>query len=68
MKDGSYKRCGCMYEIFEDSIYDIDLAIKVAKERGYKSNLRKGSCRKQSCGSYILLSGVSGAFNAQNCA
>ena len=36
MKDGSYKRCGCMYEIFEDSIYDIDLAIKVAKERGYK--------------------------------
>ena len=36
MKDGSYKRCGCMYEIFEDCIYDIDLAIKVAKEKGYK--------------------------------
>ena len=36
MKDGSFKRCGCMYEIFEDSIYDVDLAIKVAKDRGYK--------------------------------
>ena len=35
MRDGSYKRCGCMYEIFEDCIYDIDLAIKVAKEKGY---------------------------------
>ena len=36
MKDGSYKRCGCMYEIFEDCIYDIDLAINVAQEKGYK--------------------------------
>ncbi|MBQ7140152.1 MAG: alpha/beta hydrolase [Bacilli bacterium] len=36
MKDNSYKRCGCMYEIFEDSIYDIDLAINKAKELGYK--------------------------------
>lgn len=36
MKDGSFKRCGCMYEIFEDSIYDIDLAIKTAKDKGYK--------------------------------
>lgn len=36
MKDGSYKRCGCMYEIFEDCIYDIDLAINKAKELGYK--------------------------------
>lgn len=36
MKDGSFKRCGCMYEIFEDSIYDIDLAIKTAKQLGYK--------------------------------
>ena len=36
MKDGSFKRCGCMYEIFEDSIYDINLAIKVAKDKGYK--------------------------------
>lgn len=36
MKDGSFKRCGCMYEIFEDSIYDIDLAIEVAKAKGYK--------------------------------
>lgn len=36
MKDGSFKRCGCMYEIFEESIYDIDLAIHTAKELGYK--------------------------------
>ena len=36
MKDGSFKRCGCMYEIFEDCIYDIDLAIQTAKENGYK--------------------------------
>jgi alpha-beta hydrolase superfamily lysophospholipase len=36
MRDGSFKRYGCMYEIFEDCIYDIDLAIKVAKEKGYK--------------------------------
>ena len=36
MKDGSFKRCGCMYEIFEDSVYDIDLAIEKAKEFGYK--------------------------------
>jgi len=36
MKDGSFKRCGCMYEIFEDSLYDIDLAISKAKELDYK--------------------------------
>ena len=36
MKDGSFKRCGCMYEIFENCIYDIDLAIQTAKEKGYK--------------------------------
>lgn len=36
MKDGSFKRYGCMYEIFEDCIYDIDLAISKAKELGYK--------------------------------
>lgn len=36
MKDGSFKRCGCMYEIFEDCIYDIDLAIQTTKEKGYK--------------------------------
>ena len=36
MKDGSFKRCGCMYEMFEDCIYDIDLAIQTAKEKGYK--------------------------------
>ena len=36
MKDGSYKRYGCMYEIFEESLYDIDLAIQTAKNKGYK--------------------------------
>lgn len=36
MKDGSFKRCGCRYEIFEDSILDIDLAIQTAKDKGYK--------------------------------
>lgn len=36
MKDGAYKRCGCMYEIFEDCIYDIDMAINKANELGYK--------------------------------
>lgn len=36
MKDGSFKRCGCMYELFEDCIYDIDLAIETAKDKGYK--------------------------------
>ncbi len=36
MKDGSLKRCGCMYEIFEDCIYDIDLAIETARSIGYK--------------------------------
>ena len=35
-KDGTFLRCGTMYEIFEDSIMDIDLAITVAKEKGYK--------------------------------
>ena len=36
MKDGTFKRYGCMYEIFEECIYDIDLAINKAKELGYK--------------------------------
>lgn len=42
MKDGSVKRYGCMYEIFEDSIYDIDLAIKTAKDKGYKKIILLG--------------------------
>lgn len=42
MKDGSYKRCGCMYEIFEDCIIDIDLALKKAKELGYKRFILMG--------------------------
>ncbi len=36
MKDGSYKRCGCMYEVFEDCLLDIDLAIEKARKIGYK--------------------------------
>lgn len=35
-KDGTFVRQGCMYEIFEDSIYDIDLACNIAKKKGYK--------------------------------
>lgn len=42
MKDGSFKRCGCMYEIFEDCIYDIDLAIQTAKDKGYKKIILLG--------------------------
>lgn len=42
MKDGSFKRCGCMYEIFEDSIYDIDLAINKSQELGYKRFILMG--------------------------
>lgn len=42
MIDGSLKRYGCMYEIFEESIYDIDLAIKSAKELGYKKVILLG--------------------------
>lgn len=42
MKDGSFKRYGCMYEIFEDCIIDIDLAINKAKELGYKKVILMG--------------------------
>lgn len=42
MKDGTYKRYGCMYEIFEDCIYDIDLALNKAKELGYKRFILMG--------------------------
>lgn len=42
MRDGSYKRYGCMYEIFEDCLLDIDLAIKKAKELGYKRFILMG--------------------------
>lgn len=41
-EDGTYKRCGCMYEIFEESIYDIDLALKLAKQKGYKRIILMG--------------------------
>lgn len=42
MKDGTYKRYGCMYEVFEESVYDIDLAITKAKELGYKRIILMG--------------------------
>lgn len=42
MKDGSFKRYGCMYEIFEDCIIDIDLAIYKARELGYKKFILMG--------------------------
>lgn len=42
MKDGSFKRYGCMYEIFEDCVYDIDLAIETAKLKGYKKIILLG--------------------------
>ena len=42
MKDGSYRRYGCMYEIFEDCIVDIDLAIEKSKELGYKRVILMG--------------------------
>ncbi len=42
MKDGSYTRCGCTYEIFEDCIYDIDLVINKAKDLGYKKFILMG--------------------------
>lgn len=36
MKNGSFGRYGTMYEMFEDCLYDIDLALNKAKELGYK--------------------------------
>lgn len=51
MRDGSYKRYGCMYEIFEESLLDIDLAIKKAKEFGYNRFILMGhsyGCNKLS--------------------
>lgn len=42
MIDGSYKRYGCMYEIFEECIYDIDLSIKKALDLGYKRIILMG--------------------------
>lgn len=42
MKDGSYARYGCMHEIFEDCILDIDLAINKAEELGYKRFILMG--------------------------
>ena len=35
-EDGSICRCGTRYEIFEESIYDIDGAVDKAINLGYK--------------------------------
>lgn len=35
-RDGTFKRYGCMYELFEESILDIDLALDLAYSKGYK--------------------------------
>lgn len=42
MKDGPARRYGCMYEIFEECIFDIDLWINKAKELGYKRIMLAG--------------------------
>ncbi len=42
MKNGNYSRCGCMYELFEDCLLDIDLAIAKAIELGYKNIILMG--------------------------
>lgn len=42
MKNGGFRRCGCMYELFEDTILDIDLAISRANELGYKRIILMG--------------------------
>ena len=42
MKDGTYARYGCMYEIFEHCVYDIDLAIQTVKDKGYKKYILMG--------------------------
>lgn len=40
--DGELKRFGATFEIFEDSLYDVDLWIKKAKELGYKKIILLG--------------------------
>lgn len=41
-KNGDYVRRGCMYEVFEDSLLDIDLAIAKARDLGYKRLILMG--------------------------
>lgn len=42
LKDGGTKVCGTAYELFEESIYDVDLWIKNAKQLGYKKIILLG--------------------------
>jgi len=42
LKNGEFKMCGTAYELFEESIYDVDLWIKKAKELGYKKIILLG--------------------------
>ncbi len=41
-KDNDLKRCGATFEIFEESIYDVDLWVKKAYELGYKKVILMG--------------------------
>ena len=41
-KDGNLKRVGAAFEIFEESIYDVELWINKAKELGYKKIILLG--------------------------
>lgn len=41
-RDGSFKRIGTTYEIFDDCLYDIDLFVSKAKELGYKKIILLG--------------------------
>lgn len=42
MKNGDYKRMGVAYELFEESIFDIDLWVRKAKELGYETIILMG--------------------------
>ncbi len=41
-KDESNKKCGTTYEDFEECLYDIDLWVSFAKEKGYKKVILMG--------------------------
>lgn len=41
-KNSYYKRCGATFEIFEESIYDVDLWLNKAYELGYKKVILMG--------------------------
>lgn len=41
-KDDELKKCGTTYEDFEESVYDVDLWVNFAKEKGYKKIVLMG--------------------------